>query len=140
MAKKPNVDTESEVRNILIEVAKKRKRITYMELTSRIRSRNFIPNSQDLRDLLTTISVKEESMGRGLLSAVVVQMGKDGMPGKGYFKWLGEPVPKKDRRKRWLNDLTKVFYHWAPRVHSSTCSPALSTRTIPSTSQRVFIH
>jgi len=104
---------EAEVRRILVKRAKKRELITYLELTSLIRTSELVPNSKHLAALLTSVSCSERAAGRGLLSAIVVRKIKTGygLPGIGFFsKFAG--VKRKDFRNFWQKERDKVFRAW----------------------------
>jgi hypothetical protein len=140
LTKKRNSDIESEIRNILINVAKRQELITYKELASLIRSHDFTARSLEMHRLLTSLSLREKAMGRGLLSAVVVQSREYGMPGAGFFTQLGETVPKKDRRKRWLKDLAKVYETSRSHQRPSVRRRSLYGRSLSASRPQMFIN
>ena len=111
MRQNSTLSTQSEIRRILIRRAKSQKLITYAELTALLRTTRLIPNSRFLSELLTRISIGEDSAGRGLLSAVVVTK-RHGIPGIGFFTKLGARVRRTEFRRRWIKDLAKVYAAW----------------------------
>ena len=108
-------DTMQKIRTILVSRAKRGGLITYSDLARRIRPR-VIPNSSQLSDWLTAISLAEYSARRGLLSAVVVRKHRKkglGIPGVGFFTKLPLQIHKReDRRKCWQREVEKVYRYW----------------------------
>jgi hypothetical protein len=87
--------------------------MTYNELARQIISLRLEPDSLALRDLLGEISVAEDMAGRGMLSAVVVHQGGDGLPGHGFFtlaKGLGRDT--NDQQECWAVEFGKVRAVW----------------------------
>jgi hypothetical protein len=111
-----------ETRRILITQAKRGEPITYLDLTKRIKSMKLIPNSYFLSKLLCSISMKEYSEGRGLLSAVVVHKhgNRLGIPGEGFFK-LAPMIryTEEEWPDAWRREVEKVFRHWRKSHRSS---------------------
>jgi hypothetical protein len=108
-------DALRRIRAILVSRAKRGGLITYSDLARRIRPR-VIPNSIQLSDWLTTISLAEYSARRGLLSAVVVRKRRKkgfGIPGVGFFAKLPLRIRKReDRRKCWQREVENVWGYW----------------------------
>jgi hypothetical protein len=101
-----------EMRNILIEIAKKQDTIPYSELVRKVLIISIEASSYGLADMLGEISTAEDAAGRGMLSVVVVHK-EDNMPGKGFFelaKILGRDVS--DKEKFWVNEVKKVYSSW----------------------------
>jgi len=110
------VKLKREMRNILIDIAKKQDKIFYSELVRKIRKIliiNIEANSYDLAAMLGKISKAEDAAGRGMLSVIVVR--KDTYrPGKGFFKLakiLGRDVS--DEENFWENERKKVYSSWS---------------------------
>jgi hypothetical protein len=101
---------KAEARTILEEVARKKRRpMYYSELSSKITSITFQPDSHDLHGLLGQLSEDSEAEGKGMISALVVHK-EDGRPGNGFFtlaKELGRDIS--DPEKCWLNELNRVY-------------------------------
>lgn len=98
----------------LIEVAKKRGRIAYSELTGKIEAIAFEYDDPRYWHLLGEISVDEMKAKRGMLSAIVVHRSGDMRPGPGFYelaKGLGKKVGEVDRF--WLAEFNRVHDVWA---------------------------
>ena len=105
-------NAKKEMRNILIEIAKKQDTIPYSELVRKVLIISIEASSYGLADMLGEISTAEDAAGRGMLSVVVVHK-EDNMPGKGFFelaKILGRDVS--DKEKFWVNEAKKVYSSW----------------------------
>ncbi len=102
-----------EIRQILIQVAKARKLITYSELTSMLQSAYVHYHSPLLAQLLVDIGSQEVRAGRGILPALVVT--KDtGLPGGGFFKIADERgYDLSDPEKFWREAVEKVYEQWS---------------------------
>lgn len=78
-------DIETEIRRILIDVARKSGTISYAELASRLTVYPLPLNDTRLFVVLDEISTKEVAAGRGMLSVVVVRKSL-GRPSVGFFQ------------------------------------------------------
>ena len=106
-------NAKREMRNILIEIAKKQDTISYSELVRKVLIISLEANSYALADMLGEISTAEDAARRGMLSVVVVHK-EDNMPGKGFFelaKILGRDVS--DKEKFWVNEVKRVYSSWS---------------------------
>jgi len=106
-------NAKREMRNILIEIAKKQDTISYSELVKRVQIISLEASSYPLADMLGEISTAEDAAGRGMLSVVVVRK-ENHRPGKGFFelaKTLGRDVSDKD--KFWVNEVKRVYSSWS---------------------------
>lgn len=105
---------KAEARTSMIECAKRKRTIAYSEFVKTIHAITFEAHDQNLTLLLCEISQEEDSHGRGMLSAVVVQKAGDKTPGKGFFdlaKQLGRRFNKDD--EFWALELGRVFDYWS---------------------------
>ncbi len=105
---------KAEVRAVLIEVARKKERVSYSELAAKVRSMNFDPLDTRLVHLLGQIGRDEAKAGRGLLSAVVVDQTGDTRPGQGFVdlaKSLGRDTA--DEAACWMKECDAVHAHWS---------------------------
>ena len=105
-------NAKREMRNILIEIAKKQDTIPYSELVKRVQIISLEASSYGLADMLGEISTAEDATGRGMLSVVVVHK-EDNLPGKGFFelaKILGRDVS--DKEKFWVDEVKRVYSSW----------------------------
>ena len=101
-----------EMRNILIDIAKKQGTIFYSELVRKVLIISIEANSYALADMLGQISTAEDAAGRGMLSAVVVRK-ENNRPGKGFFELarvLGRDIS--DEEKFWINEVNRVHSSW----------------------------
>ncbi len=104
---------KEEMRQVLIETAKRGETIPYSVLVLKVRTITFDPNAYALAHMLGEISTEEDAAGRGMLSVVVVHKHGDMKPGPGFFelaKQLGRKVSDKD--KFWIDELSKVHGWW----------------------------
>jgi hypothetical protein len=104
---------KTEIRVILVAVARAEEVITYHELTARLPSVPLAPDAPALAPILREISVAEDKAGRGLLTAVVVLKGR-GLPGKGFF----DLARRRDRdtsdpKACWLAECRRVYAAWS---------------------------
>ncbi len=105
---------KAEARISMIECAKRKRTIPYSELVKTIYASTFGAHDPKLTLLLCEISQEEDSHGRGMLSAVVVQKAGDKTPGRGFFdlaKQLGRRFNKDD--EFWALELGRVFDYWS---------------------------
>jgi len=105
-------NAKSEMRNILIEIAKKQDIIPYSELVKRVQIISLEASSYALADMLGEISTTEDAAGRGMLSAVVVHK-DDNLPGKGFFELgriLGRDISEKE--EFWVDEVKRVYSSW----------------------------
>gem|GEM_PF-438876 len=77
---------KTEVKSILIEVARRKGRIAYSELASQIESIYLEAHDPRMFHLLGEISREEDAAGRGMLTAIVVHKSGDMQPGPGFFE------------------------------------------------------
>jgi hypothetical protein len=104
---------------VLSDVAKRRKVITYSDLVTKISAINFEPQDVRLAHLLGEISEAEDKAGRGMLSVVVVHK-QDSLPGDGFFqlaKSLGRVT--RDRTAYWVDESKKVYDSWSAKTPSA---------------------
>jgi hypothetical protein len=101
---------------ILVERAKKRQLINYLELANLIASIDFndpdFPFYRIIPYIVGEISVEEHKKGHPLLSAIVVN-NQTHMPGNGFYKlaqYLGDTVTDKDIYTS--QEIKKCFTYW----------------------------
>jgi len=97
-------------RAALAGAARSRSVLTYGELAQVLGDRLPLADGRDLAALLREVSTEEDEAGRGLLSAVVVRAGGDGLPGGGFFRLAasrGRDVA--DRRAAWRDEVERVW-------------------------------
>ena len=104
-------------RAVLAEVAGARSLITYGDLAGRLGGELPLEEGRDLASLLRELSTEEDEAGRGLLSAVVVRAGGEGLPGGGFFR-LAESRGRDvgDRRAAWRAEVERVWRAFPPRA------------------------
>ena len=105
---------KEEIRDILIQVARKQQVITYSELTSMLQTAYVHYHSHVLVSLLTDIGSAEARAGRPILPALVVTK-QTGLPGAGYFKIRDERGVHiaDDPQETWAEDLKQVHDYWS---------------------------
>jgi len=127
---------KEEVVASLASIARSRKTISYSALASRIESVRFGPDDSRFHALLGNVSTDQNSLGRGMLSVVVVRKAGDMEPGPGFFalaESLGRSV--RDKQKFWIEEMTRVYDAWSlqneaaglnePPIVTSSASPAV---------------
>lgn len=104
---------KEEIRNILIEVARKKSVICYSALVAKLKTIRMDPHVGAIGAILGEISTEENKAGRGLLSVLVVRKTGDMKPGDGFFemaKSLGRDVSDKERC--WTSEVEKIYEVW----------------------------
>lgn len=107
---------KQQARDILIAVARRRGRIAYSELVPQISAVRMEHHDPRLFHLLGEISVEEDKLGRGMLTAIVVHKHGDMQPGPGFFelaKSLGRNT--KDPLACWIQEFNRTHDLWANR-------------------------
>ena len=88
--------------------------IPYSDLIKHVHSITFDgPHDFRLRSFLGEISAAESSLGRGMLTALVVHKQGDYQPGPGFFdlaRQLGHDTS--DIEKFWIQEVKRVFAAW----------------------------
>lgn len=105
----------TEMRQIMVETARRGQLITYSELCATLKTAYLHFRSPALVKLLVEIGMEEVKAGRPVLPAVVVSK-QSGMPGAGYFKIGGEPSDiegSADPKAVWEADLQRVYEYWS---------------------------
>lgn len=95
-------------RDVLAQVAARRKTITYEQLVARLGAELPSDPGRGLSALLRLISTEEDSAGRGMLTAVVTR--GSGLPAAGFFR-LAEELGRdpSDRAGFWREELERVY-------------------------------
>ncbi len=107
---------KKEMYGILMRVATAQDKISYGDLSDKLRSIRLGPHDYAMGAMLGQISEEEDASGRGMLSAVVVHKpSKEGdvMPGGGFFDCaagLGRDIS--DRDSMWIAELRRVHNEW----------------------------
>ncbi|MER2605383.1 MAG: hypothetical protein ABTQ29_06105 [Siculibacillus sp.] len=106
-------EVRHEVREALIDTARRRRFISYSDLVARVKAFKLRPDDSRLHALLDEISTAENAAGRGLLTIVVVHRSGDMMPGRGFFelaRFHGRDV--RNQEKFWSSEVAHVFETW----------------------------
>lgn len=106
---------KSEIRALLVEIARRRRTISYSDLTSKVETYEFQPNDPRLYRLLDDLSQEEVAAGRGMLSVVVVHK-DDKQPGVGFFE-LAKALGRKIANVHDAKARDRVFIAELARVH-----------------------
>lgn len=105
---------KAQARGVLIEVARRKDKITYSELAAEITAINIEAHDSRMNHLLGEISSEEDAQGRGMLTAIVVHKFGDLRPGPGFYdlaKSLGKDTSDKDFF--WISEVKTVHDYWA---------------------------
>ena len=105
---------KDEIRQILVERAKKRQTIPYTDVVADIKAIDVPRNSPAFWDMLGEISTAEDASGRGMLTVIVVHGQGDTLPGAGFFKLakrLGRDTS--DKEAFWAKELERVYGSWS---------------------------
>jgi len=102
-----------EIRQVLIERARVRGTIPYLELVQKVQATRLVPRSPRLAHMLGLISSDEAKKGRGMLTAVVVRKNGAMEPGPGFYK-LAKSLGRRasDPRECWLRELKRIYTYW----------------------------
>ncbi len=103
------------MRQVMINVAKSERLITYSELCAMLKTAYIHFHSPFLTGLLIDIGREEHEAGRPILPAVVVSK-TSGIPGAGYFKaGEGEDTSEStdDPKALWQADLERLYEYWS---------------------------
>lgn len=100
---------KNEIRRELVRIARNRQLITYSDLTRKLEAIRFQPDSRAFHRILDDLSTAEDEQGRGLLTAVVVQKGEEGLPGKGIFTLARSRGRPGSDVEIWEAELKKVW-------------------------------
>jgi hypothetical protein len=120
MARKPLAEAQwrvlrEEMRQVMIETARRGQLITYSELCALLKTAYLHYHSPQIVKLLDEIGMIERDAGRPILPAVVVGK-QSGIPGAGYFRIAGEGHESEnsfDPKVNWEADLKAVFDYWS---------------------------
>ena len=108
---------KAEGKAALAECARTKTLISYGDFMQRISSISFeTPHDPRLPQFLAEISTEEARAGRGMITALVVNMDGKGRPGRGFFKLaqrLGYDVS--DPENFWIEEVSRVFASWENR-------------------------
>ena len=109
---------KQEMRLAIIKRAKQHGMIAYSELLNKVSSLRLELEQPDHRsvmaEMLGEISLAEDKVGRGMLSALVVHKTGDMVPGQGFFHYaevLGRDIS--DKVACWVREIHKVYDCWA---------------------------
>ena len=120
MTRKPLAEAQwtalrDEMRQLMIETARRGQLITYSELCAELKTAYLHYHSPQIVRLLDEIGAIEHEAGRPILPAVVVGK-QSGIPGAGYFRIAGERPEAEgnaDPKAMWEADLQVVFDYWS---------------------------
>jgi hypothetical protein len=106
-------EAKSEVRQNLVERARRGGTIPYSELVEQVMAIRLEPDSYALAHMLGEVS-EEDAAGRGMLSVIVVHKDGDMQPGPGFFQLAKKPGrDTTDRTICWIEELRQVHGHWS---------------------------
>lgn len=109
-------DAVREVREILVDVARRRDVINYTELTKRVTSYPLRPDGHDFHAVLGRVSLDEHEEGRPLLTALVVYKSGEMSAGSGFFEMAQTAgFTFNDPDVFWLAELNRVWDYWRTR-------------------------
>jgi hypothetical protein len=107
-------DAKRQVREVLIDRAKAKDVIPYVDLTRNITAIKLEPQSFALRTMLREIAAEENAAGRGMLTALVVYNSGDMQPGPGFFDLAGRLGKNtNDQLRVWIKELRWVYSYWS---------------------------
>ncbi len=106
-------NAKEEMRKILIERAKVRGMMSYIELVGKVKTIRLEPHSQALDAMLEEISSEEDAAGHGMLTVIVVHKCGDMEPGSGFFK-LAEQLGRNTSNtlECWVSEFKSVHNYW----------------------------
>ena len=107
-------EAKREVRDILIERARQKSRISYSDLVARMEAISLEAHDVRLFSLLGEISLDENEHRRPLLSVLVVHKVGDMQPGEGFFE-LARSIGRDttDVEHCWVEEFKSVHAYWS---------------------------
>lgn len=104
---------KDQIRDVLIDCAKREATITYSELVAKVSALDLQAHDPRLDQLLGQIASEEVGAGRGMLSVVVVHKTGDLRPGKGFYTCAEQlRMDVSDPEKLWVDQLKRVYSSW----------------------------
>jgi hypothetical protein len=102
-----------EIREICVLTAKLRTTLTYTDLTLRLTTVAADPGSYVFHHMLRAMCQAEETAGRGMLCALVVQKAT-GRPGAGFYKAIAKIRPDEahDLEACWQAECARLYAYW----------------------------
>ncbi|MDO9557564.1 MAG: hypothetical protein Q7J82_08300 [Coriobacteriia bacterium] len=103
-----------QVKDILIEHARRRETTTYSGLCADVTVIAMRPYSWALMAMLGEVCSEEDAARGTMLASLVTRKGGDGLPGAGYFRHaerLGRDIS--GPRAFWESEVEKIFVVWA---------------------------
>ena len=108
---------KAQARQVLYEVARKRRAIPYSDLVGRITAIHIDAHDIRFGYFLGEISREDDEKGMGLTSVLVVHKSGDQRPGFGFFELaenLGRDVS--DEEACWIEEFNAVHDYWAKKT------------------------
>ena len=108
---------KEQAKDVLVGVARRKGRIAYSELAAQISAISIEAHDPRMFHMLGEISSKEDTEGRGMLTAIVVHKSGDMQPGPGFFE-LAQSLGRdtSDTLTCWVNEFNFVHDYWANRA------------------------
>lgn len=107
-------DAKEEARQVMYNVARRRRTIAYSDLVSKITSVQMDAHDVRLAHFLGEIALEDDDSGLGLTTVVVVHKQGDQQPGPGFFEMAqSQGRNTADPVACWVNELNAVYDHWA---------------------------
>lgn len=104
---------KKDIIRILVKVAKSKYTIPYSDLVKELKREMLEANSPALHDMLGEISETEGMLGRGLLSALVVNK-EEMKPGKGFFTMAKNSFGLDILDNAlWIDSINYLYEYWA---------------------------
>lgn len=103
-----------QVKDVLIEHARRRETTTYSGLCTDVTVIQLRPYSWALMAMLGEVCSEEDAARGTMLASLVTKKGGDGLPGAGYFRHaerLGRDVS--DPRVFWESEVEKIYAVWS---------------------------
>lgn len=103
-----------QVKDILIEHARRRETTTYSGLCADVSAIRLRPYSWALMAMLGEVCSEEDAARGTMLASLVTKKSGDGLPGAGYFRHaerLGRDIS--DPRAFWESEVERIFAVWS---------------------------
>jgi hypothetical protein len=103
----------SEIRDILIELARMERTISYSELAAQVTTAYMHPRAPGFHSILRDICRDEIAAGRPVIGVLVVNK-KTGICGQGYFKFAAQMgADVSDVEAYWQAEFERVCEYWS---------------------------
>ena len=103
------MQAKEEALKLIRDAARRRSTVTYTEVSQAITSAQIGPHDYAMAALLGEIASEEDDLGRGLITALVVDKAES-QPGVGFFNLAkGRGYNVSDKDEFWIEQMNRVY-------------------------------